>query len=295
VAYFESESFVPQFAYNYECTDYFATTFFPVYIYTYAMLSFLVPLFTTFLLIPSISRRIPTRLHPFLPSSLLPLDELQHSPHRSQFTNALGVMSSLLYHFCMLLCLGILVPVLGVIIMIHITILVLQYDLQMGRHLLLHPSLSSSPGLPLSSPSPLNLHASPSSPSSSISPHALLLEVKSLWRGPYLLARYLLLLVVVVMSCFLLDQAGDRHGWRKGVWVIPTIIVTACLPAWFIWRYQPSMKGALGDSGSSSIFKVTIWLQVVDWLTSTRETRDESGTGGSGKGSYEILTSNLES
>jgi hypothetical protein len=190
----------------------------------------------------------------------------------------------------MLLSLGILVPVLGVIIMIHITILVLQYDLQIGRLL---TSTSSSPESS-SIPSPqLNLHTSHTS--SPISRHAVLRELKSLWRGPYLLARYLLLLVVMVMSCFLFDQAGDRHGWRKGVWVIPTIIATACLPAWIIWRYQPSMKRALRRSfhdgiptGSSVIFKVDLWLQAVDWLASAREVMTVRESGG---GSYELLTS----
>jgi hypothetical protein len=112
------------------------------------------------------------------------------------------------------------------------------------------------------------------------------MEVKSLWRGPYLLARYLLLLVVVVMSCFLLDQAGDRHGWKKGVWVIPTVIMTACLPAWLIWKYQPTMRAYMRRSklvpDSPTIFTVDIWMWIVDWLMGERGGRR-------GRGSYEIL------
>jgi hypothetical protein len=282
-AYFESESFVPQFSYSYECSNYFATTFLPVYIYSYALLSFVVPMLSLALLIPSISRNIPTQLRPFLPSHLLPLDDSHHLQHRKQFTNALGVMSSLLYHFCMLLCLGILVPVLGIIIMIHITILVLQYDISIGRYF--SPFHTATPatyttGIPLLP--------------REISPQMFLNEVKSLWRGPYLLAKYVMFLVVMVMSCFLLDQASDHHGWRKGVWVIPSIILIACLPSWLLWKYQPSItrfsaSTSFASPSSPSIFRVDVWLGVVGWLMNLSVGSKERG-----HGSYEILTNKVD-
>jgi hypothetical protein len=228
-------------------------------------------------MIPSISQRIPTKLRAFLPSYLIPLDDARLQ-HRSQLTNALGVMSSLLYHFCMLLCLGILVPILGVIIMIHITILVLQYDISIGRYF-------SSLRIHLTSPS-----RSPSPACFQISPQQFLNEVKSLWRGPYLLAKYILFLVVMVMCCFLLDQSSDRNGWRRGVWVIPSVILIACLPSWLLWKYQPSVASLARVSSSStsfspsSIFQVDVWLGVVVWLMNLSVGSEER------HGSYEILT-----
>lgn len=280
-AYFESESFVPQFAYSYECSSYFATTFLPVYIYSYALLSFVVPILSGILLIPAIAHRIPTQLRSFLPTHLIPLDDARHLKHRKQLTNALGVMSSLLYHFCMLLCLGILVPLLGVIIMIHITILVLQYDISIGQYL-----SSSQKTSPKSATSTLPiLHPR------EILPQLFLNEVRSLWRGPYLLAKYIMFLVVAVMSCFLLDQASDHNGWRRGIWVIPSIIVTACLPAWLLWKYQPSIHrfsaSAFGTS-SPLIFRMDGWLRVVEWLMNLGVASIDR------RGSYEILTNKYE-
>jgi len=172
---------------------------------------------------------------------------------------------------------GIIVPLLGIIISIHITVMVIQHDIFIGRHF-------SSSNNPDSDNPEHRTQISTNQEDWSFS-QAFMIEVRSIWRGPYLLANYIIVIVVMLMGCFLLDQASDRDGWRQGVWVVPSLFVT-CVPAWLLWRYQPSWKDRIlccgfGSSsvseedkefhlkwGSMGMLDVSHWLSLVEWLLS---------------------------
>lgn len=241
-ALFETR-FIPPFNYNYQCSSAVLTNYIPVYLYTYAITVFVLPLLDIFQIKVKTSR-LPIFAQKMIPGIMLPN---RHRSITSPLFRVDRINATLMRHLSLLLTFGFASPPLAVAIAIAVAQYALKWKLLVVRYLavLLAESYTDS----TSEQQILNNSLL----------ERLNEECKGSWRGAYVCLWAVLWPAALFTSCLFMDILGDDVGWPTCIWIL---CLTLCLPAclWLAMKYVANknrykayfdeMSGAMRKTGS---------------------------------------------
>jgi hypothetical protein len=220
-----STSFRPPYTYSFQCSSAVLVNFVPVFIFTYSLLSFFQPI----LFFGCISFFRKSKILSFM-LMMFPSILWSDAAPKDEFRKViLSIVSGLLHHIVVLMTFGIACPPLGVVIAISIFVSTSQWELLIGRFLMLGKkkspqNISSS----ISNTSPRNFNLL-----------ALENACVGVWLGPMKAVYTMIDVTSVVYSIILLDIAGDRIGGFPAFYTfsLPMLCAPVIIRAGYRWIY----------------------------------------------------------